>query len=112
MALILHCGPGLQQQCLLHLHILSSGVLAVLHQPFIWAVLEGKCHLLESFLILRGLAVPLQGLQAVTQPSLGQAGSSASPQVAFQVSFSSITAAAAQPTQVIPGSSAKPCVLL
>ena len=53
----------------------------------------------------------MQGLQAVTQPSPGQVLSSASPQVAFQVSFSSITAAAAQPTQVLSTSS-KPSVLL
>ena len=41
----------------------------------------------------------------VTQPSSGQAFSGASPQVSFQVSFSSITAAAAQPSQVISTSS-------
>ena len=41
----------------------------------------------------------------MTQPSLGQVANSASSQVAFQVSFSSILAAAAQPAQVIATSS-------
>ena len=57
------------------------------------------------------LAAPFQGLQSVSHPSLGQGSSSASPQVAFQVSFSNITAGGAQPAQVILTPS-EPYVLL
>ena len=63
-----------------------------------------KCHLRKTSSTSR-VGVSVQGLQAVTQPSSGQASSSASPQVSFQVSFSSITATAAQPSQVVSTSS-------
>ena len=58
------------------------------------------CHPLITSSASR-VGVSVQGLQAVTQPSSGQAVSSASPQVSFQVTFSNISAAAAQPSQVI-----------
>ena len=67
-----------------------------------------RCHPPNTSSASR-VGVFVQGLQAVTQPSSGQAFSSASPQVSFQVSFSSITAAAAQPSQVISTSSRVGC---
>ncbi len=55
----------------------------------------------------------LQDLQPVSQASLSQVYSSLIPQVAFQITFSSIAASVAQPSQVaLPRScSRSPCDL-